>query len=261
MFIETGRGRLYYEERGAGFPILFIHGLGGSSAIWFAQAEALAPQFRTIIYDWSGSGNSTAKAGEYSAEDWADEAQALCAALRIQRAAVAGHSLGAAVAMTLAARHPQLVSRLCLAGPVLKLGPAGVQGITARAAAVRRDGMPAVVDTIPQGALSPATRASNPAVHALFRASLLAHNPESYAAHCDALLRLDAAALIPVIHVPVLLIAGDCDPTAPLAAVQELAGRFRDGRAAVISGAAHAMQLDQPPAVTAAIHDFLKGER
>jgi 3-oxoadipate enol-lactonase len=258
MFLQNNGKRIYYEDRGSGSAVLFIHGLGGAASMWFSQAQALASHYRTIIYDWSGSGNSGKNSGEYSIEQWADEARDLCGALGIQKAAAVGHSMGAAVATSLAARHPDLVTHLCLAGPVMKLGPAGVEAITARAAAVCRDGMAAVVDALPQGALAPATRAGNPAVHALFRAMLLAHDPESYAAHCEALLRLDAIALVSAVRVPVLLMAGDSDPTAPAAAVQELAARFANGRALVLPSAGHAMQLDQPDRVSEALRGFLQ---
>jgi pimeloyl-ACP methyl ester carboxylesterase len=142
---------------------------------------------------------------------------------------------------------------------VMKLGPAGVEAIAARAAAVRRQGMSAVVDAIPQSALAPATRSGNPAVYALFRAMLLAHDPESYAAHCEALLRLDATNRMAGVRMPVLLIAGDSDPTAPATAVEDLARRFPDARTVTITGAAHAMQLDQPERVSEALREFLRG--
>ena len=62
-----------------------------------------------------------------------------------------------------------------------------------------------------------------------------------------------------IVILAVLLLAGEHDPTAPPAAVHELAARFRSASTATITGAGHAMQLDQPRAVADAIAAFSSG--
>ena len=256
MYIAANGHRTYYEQRGEGTPVVFIHGLGGTSSIWFAQADALSAGFQTTSYDWPGSGCSDPPDQESSIEALAEDAAALCIELGISKAGIVAHSMGAAVAITLAAREPGLVAALALLGPVTKLGEAGVQAITQRAAVVRDQGMQAVVDAIPMGALAPKTRRDNPAVHALFRASLLANDPESYARHCEALVRADADALAPSVRAPTVLIGGDLDPTAPAASIAVLAGRLPDAETVEIADAGHAMQLDQPERVNAELEKF-----
>jgi len=255
MFTELGTHKVYYEQRGEGKAVVFVHGLGGTGSVWFAQASGI-PGYRTVTYDWLGSGNSAKPRQVYSVGAWADEAKALCDHLGISRAVFVGHSLGCAVVTTIAARYPDLVSSLALLGPVLRLPETAHDAIRNRAALVRSDGMAAVVDTIPLGALSPATRESRPEVHGLFRAMLLANDAECYAAHCEALLGAEADEEIGNVRVPVLLLAGDSDPTAPLKAVSELASRFTNSRLAVIPNAGHAMQLDNPAAVNHALSEF-----
>ncbi len=258
MFTTIADTRLHYESRGDGGAIVFIHGLGGTCSIWHPQALALSSRHRTIAYDWSGSGCSSRPDRTYSVESWAVEAAGLCRALRIGSAVMVGHSLGAAVAVTVAARFPQLVRGIALLGPVLKLPEAAIPAIRDRAAKVRAEGMAPMADALPAGALAAATRESNPAVLALFRAMILANDPEMYARHCEALLAAGAAALLDQVRCPALLLAGDSDPTAPPAAVEKLAGALRGCRYAAIAGAAHAMQLDQPTAVTAELERFVE---
>jgi 3-oxoadipate enol-lactonase/4-carboxymuconolactone decarboxylase len=257
VYLNEGPHRLYVESRGDGPGIVFIHGLGGSGSIYFPVASALSSTHRTVLYDWLGSGASTRPHQEYSIDSWAEEAKRLCGGLGIASAVFAGHSMGAAVAVTVAARYPELARGLVLLGPVTKLGESGLAAFRDRAAKVRAEGMGPIADILPTGALSANTRETNPAVHGLFRAMILANDAECYALHCEALMRADATALIPDVQCPVLLIAGDSDPTAPPAAVDDLSRRFRDARVAVIEKAGHAMQLDQPAAVTAAIRAFL----
>ena len=250
--------RTYFDQRGDGPHVLFIHGLGGASAIWFAQVEALSSRFRTTAYDWPGSGCSTSGAEAQSVDSLATHVTALCRRLDITRTGVVAHSMGAAVAITVAAHEPGLVGAMALLGPVTKLGAAGVDAITKRAAAVRELGMEAVVDAIPMGALAPKTRNENPAVHALFRASLLANDPESYARDCEALVRADADALASSVKAPTLLIGGSSDPTAPPASLQALASRLARAETVELPDAGHAMQLDQPQLVSATLEQFFE---
>ncbi len=258
MYAAVDGLQTYYEQRGDGPHLLFIHGLGGTSAIWFAPAEALSAKFRATAYDWPGSGCSDSGDKEPSIESLAAHVGALCKQLGISRAGVVAHSMGAAVALALAAREPDLVAALALLGPVTKLGQIGVDAITKRAAVVREHGMQAVVDAIPMGALAQKTRRDNPAVHALFRASLLANDAESYAQYCEALVRADGDALAPNVEAPTLLIGGDSDPTAPAANIRALAARLANAVTVEIADAGHAMQLDQPRRVASELEKFFE---
>ncbi|MBM3735480.1 MAG: alpha/beta fold hydrolase [Acidobacteria bacterium] len=257
MFVTIGDSRIYAESRGEGPEIVFIHGLGGTGSIYFPVANELSDSCRTVLYDWSGSGASSRPHREYSIPGWADEAKDLCVALGIDSAVFVGHSMGAAVAVTLAARYPELAFGIILLGPVTKLAEAGMNAFRDRAAKVRAEGMGPIADVLPNGALAARTRESNPAVHGLFRAMLLSNDPECYALHCEALMRSGADTLIPEVQCPALLIAGEADPTAPPAAVEAMSQRFPSARTVLIGQAGHAMQLDQPGAVAAAIREFV----
>jgi pimeloyl-ACP methyl ester carboxylesterase len=256
MRITVGGHQTYVEPRGQGETILLIHGLGGTCSIWYPQAQSLASQYRTVVYDWLGSGNSDKPAEQYSVEGWADEATQLCAALGVSRAGVVGHSLGAAVAVTLAAQRPDLVRAVALVGPVTKLPDGAIEVVKDRAAKVLTEGMGPLADALPIGALSEATRKSSPVTHAFFRALVLGNEPRCYAAHCEALLRADADRLLRDVRCPVLLIAGDKDPTVPVARVEALAAKVADSRLAVIPDGGHAMQLDRPDLVSDTLRDF-----
>jgi pimeloyl-ACP methyl ester carboxylesterase len=256
MFTTVCGESLYYESRGEGFPLVFIHGLGGVGSIYFPIAQGLSGTYRTVLYDWLGSGASARPHRPYSVETWAEEAKSLCEGLGVKSAAFIGHSLGAAVAVTVAARCPDLTRAIALLGPVTKLPETAAGAIRDRAAKVRAEGMGPLADALPNGALAPATRESNPALHALFRAMILANDPECYALHCEALLEADATPLIQRVKCPALLLAGDSDPTAPPPAVEGLARKFSAARFALVAKAGHAMQLDQPAAVQESLRSF-----
>ena len=109
--------RLAYVELGnpRGEPLLLLHGYTDTSRSWSLIAPYLA-DYRLLIPDQRGHGASDAPACCYSTSAFADDARLFLDALGIKRAAVAGHSLGSMVAMTMAAEYPDRVSRIVLIG-------------------------------------------------------------------------------------------------------------------------------------------------
>lgn len=106
---------LYYEEHGAGEPILGLHGGGSSAAMWVEAAPELAKHGRTILYDRRGSFRSE-RPEHYATNvhEQADDAAALIDALAAAPAVVIGRSYGGAVAVDLALRYPNRVRALVL---------------------------------------------------------------------------------------------------------------------------------------------------
>jgi pimeloyl-ACP methyl ester carboxylesterase len=112
-FMEVRDVRLRYRDEGCGPAILLIHGWTFDLDIWEWQAEALSSMYRVVRYDRRGFGSST---GLPSIADDVRDAGALLEHLRLARAATVGMSQGVRVALGLAAAAPQLVSCLVLDG-------------------------------------------------------------------------------------------------------------------------------------------------
>ena len=109
--------RLNYVELGdpKGEPLLLLHGYTDSSRSWSLTVPYLS-EYRLLIPDQRGHGGADAPACCYGSTQFADDARLFLDALGIERAAVAGHSLGSMVAISLAADHPERVSRIILIG-------------------------------------------------------------------------------------------------------------------------------------------------
>ena len=103
-----------YDVQGEGEPLLLIPYLSADHACYAFQLPAYTEHFSCIALDLPGTGESDKPAGPYSTEVYADQVAAFLGAIGVEQAHVAGVSLGAAVGMHLAARHPGRVRSLSL---------------------------------------------------------------------------------------------------------------------------------------------------
>src|SRR5919205_2309248 len=111
---EVDRLTINYDVQGEGEPLLLIPYTSADHACYAFQPPAYTEHFSCIAVDLPGSGESDKPTGPYSTEGYADQVAAFLATIGIEQAHVAGMSLGATVAMHLAARHPDRVRSLSL---------------------------------------------------------------------------------------------------------------------------------------------------
>ena len=123
-FIEVPGARLHVVEAGelrdGRTPILMLHGLAGQLHHFrYSLVDALAEETRVVAVDRPGSGYSTREPGCATAlEDQADAIAALMDRLGFERALLVGHSLGGALSLAVALRHPTRVAGLALLAPL-----------------------------------------------------------------------------------------------------------------------------------------------
>lgn len=117
--VEGRHGRLFVDDGGVdGLPVFFVHGLGGTSRQWRAQLSHLRPERRALALDLRGHGDSDAAPSDaFTVDDLAADVADTAAALGLERFVLAGHGLGATVAIDYAARNPRQVAGLLLVDP------------------------------------------------------------------------------------------------------------------------------------------------
>jgi pimeloyl-ACP methyl ester carboxylesterase len=115
--VQVGNLSVALSDVGTGQPVVLLHGLACGKRMWFHQVRALRSRFRVIAYDQRGHGQTDAPANatDYSAANLARDLIGVLDALKIERAAIVGFSLGGGPALALAASRPERVSRLVLA--------------------------------------------------------------------------------------------------------------------------------------------------
>jgi esterase len=113
----------YSDPRGAGTPVLLVHGFGHNRAVWEKQARALPEGLRPIAVDLRGHAESPwSPAGEYDLPCYAADLEALADALGLERLHVVAHSLGGSIATLFCARAGARIRSLTLVdtGPALE---------------------------------------------------------------------------------------------------------------------------------------------
>jgi len=106
--------RIAYLDEGAGTPVILLHGFGGSMWQWEYQQVALSAKVRVITPDLLGSGLSDKPDLEYRPDEMLAFLVGFLDAVRIRRAVIVGHSMGAGLAIGMALDHPDRVAKLVL---------------------------------------------------------------------------------------------------------------------------------------------------
>ena len=255
MFLRVNDLDVHVQIKGPqGAPaLLLIHSLGTNLHVWDPQAEALSDRFRVIQVDMRGHGLTTVTPGPYTIAGLAQDHLALLDALGVEKAHVAGLSIGGFIAQSMAHQAPGKVASLILSDTALIVPPP--EGWTARAEAVRKGGQEALVDMVmPRWVTAPFL--SSPEGMGV-RAMFLRTAPEGYAAACEALGAADLTADAAKIKVPTLVMVGEHDFATPLTMAQALADAIDGAKLFVIPGASHISTVESPGPIVQAMRDFL----
>ncbi|MEX2183335.1 MAG: alpha/beta fold hydrolase [Chloroflexota bacterium] len=257
--------------RGAehGIPLLLVHGFTGRGTSWRAHADAFARHFRVVIVDLPGHGRSaTAPPARLTVERTADDLAVILARIRAAPAHVLGYSLGARIALRLAAAHPGVVRRLVLESPSTGIADPAERdrrhaADEALAATIERDGVAAFVQRWEREPVFASQAVTlTPRRAARQRAIRLANRSGGLAA---SLRGAGQGAMEPLhdrlgaVTAPTLVLAGALDPIGRPRAERVAAG-IPGARLVVVDGAGHAPHLEQPALFRRLALDFLQEE-
>jgi non-heme chloroperoxidase len=273
---------IYYEDHGAGQPVVLIHGYPLSGRAWDRQVPALLEAgYRVITYDRRGFGKSSQPAAGYDYDTFAADLHALLDHLDLRDAVLAGHSMGTGeVTRYLASygsgehhalqlgHHQPRVAKGVLISPIppyllqTEDNPDGVpqslfDGFAAAAAADTPAWMKGFLDNFYNAGTLRGTLVSDQAWQASWNLAVTASALAAVA--CVGTWTTDFRADLPQIDVPILVIQGDADQVLPLDKTgKKLPGLIRDVELTVIEGGPHAIPWTHADQVNAALLDFLR---
>ena len=248
--ISTSRGDIWYRDyRKAETtrpPVLFVHGAGAMHLDWPVQLRRM-PTANALALDLPGHGNSPGT-GRDSAKDYADDVLALLDALDVPQAIIAGHSMGGAIAQTLALEASERVLGLILmaTGAVLKVNEVIFTSI--------QDNVEAAATMIINWEWS---KEVNQELKDIGRERLLSMDPETLYndfAACD---KFNVQGRLQDIQVPTLVIGGTFDKMTPASLSDELEQKIPDAEQVMFTGAGHMVMLEKPDAIARVVQDWL----
>lgn len=270
--LETDDGvKLYYEETGAGTPIVFVHEFAGDWRSWEPQVRHFSRRYRCITYSARGylPSDVPTEVERYSQERWREDVRCVIDALKLPAAHVVGLSMGAFATLHFGMRYcnktaPPRALSLTLAGCGTGAHPAVHRKFQADAralaASIQRDGMAHLAATYGHGAARVQFRNKDPrgfaeAIRQLSEHSALgsANTMLGYQGQRPSLYELTDA--IAGIDVPVLVMTGDEDEPC-LEPSLMLKRTISKASLAVLPGSGHAINLEEPLLFNQLLDDF-----
>jgi len=247
-----------YERVGEGPPLVLVHGAALDSRMWQPQLAALADEFTVVAWDEPGAGRSWDVPASFGLADYANCLAALIEVLDLGPSHVAGISWGGTVAQELYRHHPELVATLILVDTYAgwkgslpeEETQARVEGVRQMLAAEASDFDPVL----------PGLFAGEPPPEflALLEAMAADVRPESMRTALLVMAEADQRDLLPRIAVPTLLIWGELDARSPLSVARQLEQGIPDTKLAVIPGAGHVSNLEQPELFNDIVREFCR---
>jgi 3-oxoadipate enol-lactonase len=243
-------------REGKGPALVLLHCLGVDRHFWDFAAPP-GSGFTVIRYDLPGHGTSAVPGSAYSIDDLADQLAAILKAQNIERASVAGISLGGLIAQNFAARYPKLVDRLILVDTTPRYTDE-MRGMWAeRATTARGKGVAVMVDALLKIWFSAQALIEDLPGVRYVRDTLRRASGEGYALACEALAAADLRDLVPTIKARTLVICGDDDIPSFLDAARWLSGNIKGAELLWIGGTRHASVLEKPQHAAETMKAFL----
>ncbi|MCV0427177.1 MAG: alpha/beta fold hydrolase [Roseibium sp.] len=245
-------GGLAVIAAGKGPRLLLIHGVGLRAEAWNAQIEELSENFEIIAPDLPGHGDSSLLSSPAKLADYSDS----LARLLDRPTVVAGHSLGALIALDLASRHSNRVQGVAALNAIFRRSEEAWQAVKERAAGLNGVSIADPSATLTRwfgGEPSPARDAC--------KAWLLSVNPQGYQTAYRVFAEEDGPAdeALRCLNCPALFLTGELEPNSTPSMSRAMAELAPMGQVQVIDGAAHMMPMTHAREVNTALRRFVEG--
>src|SRR5262249_37590252 len=231
-------------------PLVCVHGAGSSSVVWMDVVRRLSPQRRVVAPDLPGHGQSDrwTPPDDVSIAMYRDAVGTVCAELKIERAILMGHSMGALVALDAAAAWPERVAGLVLVNGGARL-PVSPEVFVKLTGDFTRFGK-----WLSRVVWSPSTP-----LDVVERWGAVAFTADQEVTHTDfrAVDRYDGTEACARVRAPTLVLGGEDDLMTPPKLTHEVARAIRGARAVIVPEAGHMLPQERPEPFFAELESFL----
>jgi len=258
--VRANEIEVFYDQKGTGEPLLLIAGLACDHTNWFKMIPLLASQYRVIVFDNRGVGQTSAPDAPYSIRQMAEDVAGLLDAIGLSRVHVAGHSMGGQIAQELALACPERVRTLTLLASCAKVEERG------KAVIESWGELPLLVDAVTGLRLSfPWIYTSDfyetpGAIERVIEEVLTNPFPPSPLGiyhQSRAITSFDASTRLGGIECPTLVVVGKEDILSRVSFSEQLVQGIHDAKLVVLEKSGHGLLTESPEATAAAMLDFL----
>lgn len=258
-------GELFFDERGAGHPLVLLHSGSLDHRMWDGQvAPFVRAGYRVIRYDARGHGQSTTPKSDFAAYEDLHE---LLARLDVNRASLVGLSYGARTAIDFALAYPSTVEMMVLASPGVSgmqfTDPAILALMQQQAEAAQARDVDGYVEYFLRAWVDGPQRTPD-AVDAELRErcrKMARDVIDAHAAGTGALRELGALERLSELTTPLLVLVGDLDSSDIHTVAGRIEAEAQFAASAVVPGTGHTLAMEQPAAFNAAVLTFLERAR
>lgn len=246
QFVAAPRHRIAYRRSGTGHPLVLLHPLALSSAVWGEFADRLSANFDVIAADARGHGDSGWDSAPFGIDDLGDDVAALLDGLRLESAHVVGMSMGGSTAISFAGRYPGRVDGMVLADTTAWYGPDAVTTWEKRASGVLATPRESQVAFQVDRWFTEGFRQRDPGEVDRVVGVFLQTDSPAHAQACRALGNMDSRPLLPAVTGRTLVLTGEEDYATPPAMGKAIADGVPAGSARVLPSLRHLSLVEDP---------------
>ena len=265
LYADVNGIRMAYRDRGEGHPLVLLHGMRDTKHILEPLVDLLAPHVRVLSVDMRGHGFSDHPDAPYSTEQMARDVIGLLDSLGIDKAHLAGHSLGASVAFEAALIAPDRVNKIVAMGSSIReekpeYRPVDPEKLLADKSPERHGPVLAMLNKrfFPMEGREVSQREIE-----LLRAHVLLGwmmYPEATVRRLIKLQRTDLESNISALENEVLVLVGKLDVVGKVSDAENIKNRAKTFTIRVVDDAGHYMFLEKPDAAAEIIPAFLQSD-
>jgi pimeloyl-ACP methyl ester carboxylesterase len=263
-FVDVDGMSVHYRDEGSGPPVLLVHGTGSNLYTWEAWAAALAPTHRVVRLDLPAFGLTGPRPdGDYRLDTYVEFLDRFASKVGLEKFALAGNSLGGAIAWRFAAAHPSEVTSLVL------VDPGGYPRKAKRIFVFRLGGLPGIgpllehldprilVERTSRQVYGDPARVDPDSIERSYELVLRPGNRQAFGAETSVPYE-DRTALLRTLNVPTLVMWGDKDALIPVSDAQRFGDDIPGARVRIYEGLGHVPMEEDGPRTAADARAFIE---
>lgn len=252
---------IYFEEYGKGYPLILISGLASDHTCWSQIIDVLAKDFKVIVFDNRGIGETTVSDASCSIDVLANDTIGLLDALNIEKANIMGQSMGGAIAQTIAINYPGRVNKLVLSASFYQIKPGPKYTFETVLKLFEEEVNPAFIgDVIIPWTFSNTFLSDQKNINRIIdrnkkrpTQSLL-----GYKKQYEALVSFNSFANLKKIKSPTLVIGAEEDVIVPIGDTEKLAKNIPFAKLEILPLTGHSVWFEAPKKLSEIVLEFLK---